>query len=70
MERLEKESSNIKFWDYEEKIKVLTVTFKNKSVYNYFDVPKEIHEGAKSAESIGKFLNTKVKGIFKYKKVN
>lgn len=66
--KIEKESSNVKSWEYSEKLRLLTVGFKNGS-YIYTQVPPEIHLGAMFCESIGKYFNENVKGVFEFRKV-
>jgi len=66
--KIEKSSSNIASWEYSEGLKLLTVGFKN-GTYVYKEVPPEIHLGAMFCESIGKYFNENVKGVFEFKKV-
>lgn len=61
------ESSNIEMFAFEEA--VLSVCFKNGTFYDYFDVPQRIYEDMKTAESKGKFLNSTLKGKYKWVKV-
>jgi len=65
---IEKKSSNIASWTYSESLRLLTIVFKN-GTYVYKEVPPEIHLGAMFAESIGKYFNENVKGVFEFKKV-
>lgn len=46
--------------------KALEIVFKNKKTYRYSQVPEHIYDGALSAESVGKYVNTHVKGQFPY----
>lgn len=62
-------SSNLKSATYETEVKTLSVTFKNGSIYEYYDVPWEIFTKLRMAESQGKFMNQHVNKTFKYKKV-
>jgi hypothetical protein len=43
--------------------------FKTDKVYQYFDVPESIYEGALAAESVGKYVNQHVKKTFQYKQI-
>ena len=52
--------------------KQLTVQFKSGGVYDYPDIPKELHDRMMAAhdagESIGKFFHANIKGNFAHKK--
>lgn len=54
------DSSNLLKTSYNYNTKRLVVTFK-KGVYQYFDVPENIYEGFKEAESSGVYLNKEIK---------
>lgn len=62
-------SSNLKFASYQTETKTLSVTFKNGSIYEYYEVPWEIFTKLRMSESQGKFLNTNINKVYKYKKV-
>lgn len=59
-----KQSSNVAGFCYEGE--TLTVEFNSGSRYNYYDVPKHVYDGMKSADSKGKYLNAKIKGVYRY----
>lgn len=63
------ESSNIAEIAYDASAQVLQVIFHNGSSYQYFDVPDHIWEQFKVAGSKGIFLNSSIKGQFRYSKV-
>jgi hypothetical protein len=60
------ESSNLLRFGYEATTQVLTVEFKNGGVYDYFDVPDNVHEEMKAAASKGQFLAKNIKTRFRY----
>jgi hypothetical protein len=62
-------SSNVARIGYEQANSTLEVEFHNGGVYHYFDVPENIWEAFKFAESKGKFLSESIKGQFRYTKV-
>ena len=62
-------SSNIKFASYNTESKILTVTFNLGSIYEYYEVPWVIFTKFRMAESQGKFFNTDISKVYKYKKV-
>lgn len=63
-------SSNIKAIGYSSKDKILQVDFKNGSRYHYYKVPESILRGLRRAISKGKYLDSKVKGVYKYKRIH
>jgi hypothetical protein len=60
------QSSNVAGFSYDEAEQVLTVEFNSGSRYDYYDVPENVFEGMKSADSKGRYLNTEVKGHYRY----
>lgn len=62
-------SSQIKIIRYFDADKILEIVFKTDKVYQYFDVPESIYEGALAAESVGKYVNQHVKKTFQYKQI-
>jgi hypothetical protein len=63
------ESSNIALLKYDGETLTLEVTFHGGSTYQYFDVPEQLWNGIKNAESKGVFLNAEIKGHYRYSKV-
>lgn len=60
------QSSNVASFSYDEAAQVLTVEFNNGSRYDYYDVPENVFEDMKSADSKGKYLNAEIKGHYRY----
>jgi len=69
MQRVKVNSSNIDSIGYISESSILEVEFLNGYIYHYYDVKVEVYNSLKNAESHGKFLNTNIKGIYKYKRV-
>jgi len=69
MERKAVESSNLKSVGYDEEKELLEIEFKNGSVYQYADVPEEIHEELMNAESKGRYLREKITKGYSYIKM-
>jgi hypothetical protein len=69
MEMTNVDSSNVESVGYDEESSTLQVEFKNGGVYQYFDVPEEVFIGLRDADSVGRYLNANIKGIFRYSKV-
>jgi len=68
VERLENlNSSVLASASYDEKLQLLTIAFKSGKTYDFFDVPPEIWNGFKEAESKGSFFSRNIKGKFKPK---
>lgn len=62
-------SSNLKSASYNTESKILTVTFNNGSIYEYYDVPWTIFTKFRMSESQGKHFNTSISKSYKYKKI-
>lgn len=62
-------SSNLKKASYNTESKLLTVTFNNGSIYEYYEFPWDKFTKFRMSESQGKFLNTNINGKYNYKKV-
>jgi len=67
MKRIPVKSSFFKAVGYESEI--LEVEFLNGNVYEYSEIPKELHEGLMDAPSLGKYYNQHIKGEFPSKKL-
>ncbi|MDR3678659.1 MAG: KTSC domain-containing protein [Flavipsychrobacter sp.] len=62
-------SSVILAKEYFAERKVLRITFVSGLIYDYLDVPLEVYDEMKKATSKGTFLNTRIKGIYNFKRV-
>ncbi len=62
------ESSQVEAHGYDSISKTLAVKFVRGSVYHYADVPQEVYEALKSAESVGKFFGKEIKGKYEFTK--
>ncbi len=60
------ESSQIESFGYCPDSKTLAVKFKSGGLYHYANVPADVHEQMKAAESVGSFLHKNVKGKFEF----
>ena len=69
MDRQSVKSSHIDSIGYDPDKQIMEVEFKDKSVYQYFEVPEHLYLGIMQAESKGKYLHQRIKGKFEYKKV-
>ncbi len=69
MQRTEVNSSNVKEIGYDEKTGILEVLFGTGNVYQYFNVPEMVYKNLVLADSIGKFLNSSIKGKYRFRKL-
>jgi hypothetical protein len=64
------ESSNLILTEYDSENKKLITQFKNRMRYEYDEVPHNIYAQFRLSESQGKFFNTQISKVFKYKKLD
>lgn len=63
------QSASIVRISYDKSTSTLEVEFQNGSIYQYFDVPESVWEAFKLADSKGQFINSTLKGSYRYSKV-
>lgn len=61
-------STVVAHFTYNPGTRSLVVRYTSGVVYEYKDVPSEIHEQLRGAFSKGQFLNAKIKGRYPYEK--
>ncbi len=54
---------------YDQDTMTLEVEFQGGRVYQHFDVPLQIFEGLRDADSHGKFFHAQIKGHYRYARV-
>jgi len=70
MERVKVESTNLNSVGYNKDEKILEIQFNYRSaVYQYYRVPEYIHTGLMRATSKGDYFHRRIKGKYKFKKV-
>ena len=69
MRRQAVSSSNVAEVGYDEGQRTLEVLFHSGAIYQYFEVPPQIFTELLQTSSVGKYLNTNVKGNFRYARV-
>src|SRR5918996_2415207 len=69
MERTPVDSSAIASVGYDQSRQILELEYVDGDVYRYFEVPEALHRALLAAPSIGQFVNTEVKGTFRYEKI-
>jgi hypothetical protein len=63
-------SSVIQHFEYNDKSKILRITFVTGMEYDYKNVPEKVYELFKIAGSKGRYFNHYIKNKFKFKKAN
>jgi hypothetical protein len=70
MNRVAVTSSNLSSVGYDEASATLEIEFNNGGVYEYYNVPSNIHEGLMNAASHGQYFDKYIKnGGYKYRKI-
>lgn len=64
-----KKSSRILKMSYIKSKKLLTITFNSGATYEYYDVSMEVTDGIIQADSLGKYFDKNIKGIYNYRRV-
>jgi len=67
--RIEVDSSAIRSVGYQPDVGVLEIEFKGSGLYRYYGVPKAVYRRLLTAESIGGFVNTRIKPVYPHSKV-
>jgi hypothetical protein len=49
--------------------RLLRLEFRSGAVYDYFDVPSDVHQGLMEANSHGGYFNRNIRGRFRYHQV-
>jgi hypothetical protein len=62
-------SSVVANMDYDEEKSTLRITYTSGAVYNYLGVPADVFDEMKEAASKGTFLNYRIKGKYRYKRI-
>lgn len=63
-------SSVIRRFSYDERERRLRVTFTSGDIYDYLDVPREVHDGFRAAFSKGRFFAAGIRDRFAFKRVS
>lgn len=69
MRRAPVTSTTIAEIGYDEASRTLEILFQNGRLYQYFDVPPQEHRALINASSHGQYLNTNIKGRYRYARV-
>ena len=66
---LEKDSSVIITFNYDQEEETLTIRFRSGATYEYYDVPENTYYAFVQADSLGEFFNSEIKGTYPYCRV-
>jgi len=69
MNRVPVSSSNLSSVGYDESNQILEIEFHGGRVYQYFDVPKRIHQELMNANSHGKYFNRNIEDKYRYDQI-
>lgn len=69
MEMTPVSSSNIAAVGYDEDSQTLQIEFHNGTNYQYFDVPERIFTELRDAASVGAYLASNIKGVYRFSRV-
>lgn len=62
-------STNVRSVGYDPATAILEVEFHGGGIYQYDGVPQRVHQGLMGAGSKGGYLDSHVKGVYRYRKV-
>lgn len=57
-------SSNLSAMRYDEQSRTLQIRFHSGRSYDFKDVPADVADGLKQADSAGKYFNSSIKGVY------
>lgn len=57
-------SSNLSAMRYDEQTCLLQIRFHSGRSFDYKDVPADVADGLKQADSAGKYFNSSIKGVY------
>lgn len=69
MKRQRVASSSIAEIGYAPRERVLEVLFRNGGLYRYFEVPPAVHRALLQADSIGRYMNRRVRDCYRYQRL-
>ena len=69
MQRANVVSSSISEVGYDNQSSTLEIAFADGKVYQYFDVPPNVHDDLLASDSIGKFFTLHVRGVYRFARV-
>lgn len=62
-------SNRLEAVGYDERLKLLHIQFVDGSLYEYYEVPKNVYIELINASSAGKYFHKYIKGIYQFSKI-
>lgn len=69
MKRVPVTSTNVSEIGYDEERRILEIVFSSGGIYQYFEVPPQVYQELMNSGSIGQYLNSAIKGAYRYARV-
>ena len=69
MKRIAVASSTLNSVGYDSQTMTLELEFTSGDVYQYFDVPVDVHLKLRQSESLGRFFNEQIKESYRFTKL-
>jgi hypothetical protein len=69
MQRQSVESSNLASVGYDAGNEILEVEFNHGGVYQYFDVPENVHQELMDASSHGVYFSANIRNVYEFQKI-
>ncbi|NOT49594.1 MAG: KTSC domain-containing protein [Acidobacteria bacterium] len=69
MTRQRVSSSSIRSVGYDPENRILEIELKHGGIYQYFEVPEEVHSDLKAAASVGRYYTKYVRNICRFRKI-
>lgn len=69
MQRQPVSSSNLSSVGYDEVSHVLEIAFHNGGIYQYFNVPQNVHVGLMNASSHGQYFYYNIRNVYGYRRI-
>jgi hypothetical protein len=69
MRRASVNSSNLASIGYDEQNEILEIEFNHGGIYQYYDVPTDVHNELMNASSHGKYFIANIKDNYNFKKI-
>jgi KTSC domain len=69
IDRLPVESTSLASMGFAKEARVLEIEFRSGAIYRYFDVPQNVFEELKRAQSIGRYFAQSIRGKYEFQRV-
>lgn len=69
MERIAVNSSNLASIGYDSPSQTLEIEFNHGGIYQYYDIPEQVHAELMNADSIGSYFNHNIRNSYPTQKI-